>query len=143
MPDFILNFFGPQIINWVITGLVGWGVVQLQRQTGIKISKSYSEMFQTAVSNAAGVIVNMISAGTLTPEAAKDVAIDLAMKLIRDNKETVTYLGVNNDVGKVADKILDKAAGLSVASPDETVTVIETPKAKPQAPVYGSVPHRN
>lgn len=150
MGEFFGGLFGSQITQWVIgfvvTGISGWGFKLYRDKTGVAVEQAYAQMFQQAVTNAAGVLVNKISTGTLSGSAVVEIALELARKLIIDNPDSVSGVGINkiereeDRQRKVADKIMDKAAGLSVAAPDVTVKIPkagETPTPIAQPPVIG------
>jgi hypothetical protein len=104
-------FIGSGIMEWA----VGMGVAafmpfayRMFKKAGWDIDQIHAQQFQTAVTNAAGVLAQKIAAGQFSLASAGQVALDLARILIRDNPDTVKGLGVAGKAELVAEKILAK-----------------------------------
>lgn len=134
-PDTIVNV-GDLVSPWlqlifaaasvVIPAAALWAAAELRRRTGISIEASHREAFQTALTNAAGLL--LAKAG----DAAKNISFDARSPAIKDavlyvNKsapDALAYFGVSPD--QIAEKIAAKLGAMTAAPPPEVVNNVIT-----------------
>jgi hypothetical protein len=104
----------------LVTAIIGWIAAAIQRRTGIEIEAKHREALQTALTNAAGLVLNKVKS------SLSDVTIDVRHPAIKD---AILYIN-----GAVPDAI--KNFGLS---PDDLaekllakIGVVTAPTTEPK-----------
>lgn len=125
-PDTIINL-GDIVSPWlqliftaasvIIPAAALWAAAELRRRTGITIEASHRDAFQTALTNAAGLL--LAKAG----DAANGIKIDARNPAIKEavlyvNKsapDALAYFGLSPD--QIAEKIAAKIGTMTASSP--------------------------
>lgn len=134
-PDTIVNV-GDLVSPWlqlifaaasvVIPAAALWAAAELRRRTGVTIETAHREAFQTALTNAAGLL--LAKAG----DAAKNLSFDARNPAIKEavlyvNKsapDALAYFGLSPD--QIAEKIAAKLGAMTAAPPPEVVNNVIT-----------------
>lgn len=107
----------------IIPAAALWAAAELRRRTGISVETSHREAFQTALTNATGLLLAHLGqrAQGITFDARHPAVKEAILYVNKASPDALKYFGLGPD--QIAEKIAAKIGVMTAAPPPEVVNV--------------------